>query len=215
MRRLLSVLLIEEDWFVHVIMVQYIVFWVLWKFLGRKRLVLGSAVADCLLSVLYILMDKPDRWVNGLWLFTFGMWCSMHKTQIKGFFARRRWGKIILCGAGFAGLGLVFALYKGAGWANLVKPVSGFFLCGGLCGLMQAVSFRSPAMQWFGKRSLHLYVVHVYVMESGMWGLAARFGTIPLLWTELAVSLALTEILYRATGVVTNQINRTFIKELP
>ena len=127
LQEFISYILVDE-WFVHVILIQYIVFFIIWKFLNVKRMILYSFLVDCVLSCVYIIEKKPDGWFNALWLFTFGMACSQYKDKICNFLDVRTWIKSFLFLGAFCIIGVLFAVNKGAYWANPFKVIGGGFL---------------------------------------------------------------------------------------
>ena len=126
-KRLFGILLVE-DWFIHVIVIQYLVFYVAKKISGRY-VVLISILADIGLTVIYVLQEKPIGWFNALWLFTFGLAASQLQPKLVNMIRKRKWlmmaGTFLL----FVILGGLFAINKGAAYANVLKPLSGIFLC--------------------------------------------------------------------------------------
>lgn len=194
--RLLSVLSAEEDWFIHVILIQYLIYFFLKRFAGSNMLLIAfSLLADALMSIVFAIEGRPEGWYNALWLFTFGIICSQYKKQIICFFDAGTRKKIMLSLLAFGITGACFAVFKGAMWANIAKPVSGMALCFALCGLFRKVMFLSPAMAYFGKRSLHLYIVH-----SAVWApLRVTGNAVARFWLSLILSVFITEIMYRMT----------------
>lgn len=70
-----------EDWFIHVIVIQYIVFFLASK-INKRYMVTITVGADCILTVIYFCMNKPISWFNALWLFAFGMFAAKYKEKI-------------------------------------------------------------------------------------------------------------------------------------
>ena len=181
-----------ENWFIHIILIQYIIFYVIWRYFGKKKIIIYSIIADLVLSMVYFFWQRPDRWFNALWLFTFGMACSLRKKEIRIFFAEHVWVRIALCCAGFAVFGVIFVANKGVYWANLFKPVSGAFLCIAICGIMCQKEFTSRIMAYFGKRSMYLYIVQIPV-----WSVVNIDEPIEKFWVSLLFSLIFMELIYR------------------
>lgn len=193
-----------EDWFIRVILIQYIVFYVIWCFWGKKKIIAYSIVADFAMSLVFIAQQKPDGWFNALWLFTFGMACSLHKNKIMRFFENHMFIKLIVLGASFVAFGAIFATNKEGHWAtysggywNLFKPISGAFLCIAICGIMYCKEFTSQVMVYLGKRSMYLYIIHINV-----WPAISISDPIERFWVALIISLVLTEFIYQLVGIV-------------
>ncbi len=189
-KRLVSILLVE-DWFIRVILIQYILFFVIWKFFNIKNC-FYMLFAEGVLTLIFISEKRPIGWFNALWLFAFGMICSQYKKEICNFLKRRIWIKV-LAGLGmFLIFGLIFAVNKGAGWANLFKVLGGISLCGALCGILTRLKFQSKLMLYMGRRSLYLYVVH-----NNLWHLFTIENAAYRFWIVLVVSLIISELIYQ------------------
>ncbi len=186
---LISVLLIEE-WFIRVILFQYIIFFICWKLGKPKEIVLFSLIADCIMSGIFIWEGKSDGWINALWLFPIGMACSQYKAQISAFFKKYTVLKIILLFSLFILNGLFFAINKGTFWVNPMKAMAGCFLCLGICGILQCISPRSPVILHAGGVSLYLYVIHVNV-----WPILFMDNVIYKFWIVLIITVVCSELL--------------------
>ncbi len=165
-KRWLSVVSMQEEWFVQVIMLQYIIVFIIGKCCKWKLAWLISMLADCILSFFFILENRPIGWHNALWLFTVGMVCSQYKENLISFYQKWTVAKIMVLLGLFVMFGLFFAVYKGAFWVNPMKVLAGVALCIAVCGIFQKYKFRSACMLWLGKMSLYMYVVHVNVWRT-------------------------------------------------
>lgn len=191
--KFVSILLVE-DWFIHVILIQYIAFFIIWKFLSVNRMILYSIVFDSVLSFVYILEGKPDGWFNALWLFTFGMLCSQYKDKICNFFGVRAWIKSFLFLGAFCIIGTLFAVNKGSYWANPFKPIGGVFLCLAICGILRKLTFESMPMSYIGKCSMYLYIIHI-----NLWPALHIENVIYRFWAALVLSVLLSVVIYNLT----------------
>lgn len=192
----LSILLVE-DWFIHVILIQYIIFFIIWKFLNIKKVVIYSILFDVILTYMFVLEGKPDGWFNALWLFTFGIACSQYNKEICNFLLKQRMLKIVLYLGAFLITGNLFAVYKGIYWANVFKPIGGIFLCMAICTILRKYTFTSGPMLYFGKRSMYLYIVHINI-----WPIVQVDNAVIKFWVALVLSVLITEIIYRLTEVL-------------
>lgn len=187
-----------EDWFIHVIVIQYIVFFLASK-INKRYLVTITIGADSILTVIYFCMNKPIGWFNALWLFAFGMFAAKYKEKIINIINKYYYQSLVVSFICFVLSGYVFALNKGAVWANVFKPVSGMFLCLCICIIMRKCRLNSPIVMWGGHRSLYLYIVHIAV-----WSLVRAGNAIVRLWVALLVTILVTEIIYKMITFVVN-----------
>lgn len=189
--RLLSVSF-AEDWFVHVILLQYLSFFIVGKWLGTRKIVLYSFLINIVYSVVFLYEGKVDHWINALWLFTFGMACAKYQKRILTIFDKAIWIKITACLILFGVTRYIFAINKGAAWANVFKTLGGLFLCISMCGVLRGVMPGSGIMKYFGKRSLYLYMVHL-----GVWPFIEIEDVIMHYWIAVGASVVITEAIYR------------------
>lgn len=195
---LLSILLVE-DWFIKVIIMQYIIFFINWRYIGKTKVIWLGIFADIILSVVFISENQPIGWFNALWLFTFGMICAKYEKRIYSFLNSNKllW-KIFLLLIGFCVTGGIFAVFKGEMWANILKPLSGMLLCIAICGVTRCVRFGSPVMLYVGERSIYMYIVHM-----NMWTMT-EYIALPAIrfWAAIVLTIIGTEVLYRVTTFV-------------
>lgn len=208
---LLSILLVE-DWFIKVIIIQYIIFFISWRYIGKTRIILFGVFADFIFSAIFIMEKKPIGWFNALWLFTFGLICSKYEKRICSFFKSKLLWKISLLLIGFGITGAIFAVFKGEMWANILKPLSGLLLCLAICGGNRCVRLGSKVMLYAGERSMHIYIVHInmWKMTEGIISPVVRF------WAAIILTIIGTEILYRITALaprVQYILNKQFMFE--
>jgi peptidoglycan/LPS O-acetylase OafA/YrhL len=199
-------ILLVEDWFIHVIVLQYIIFFVLSKFLNRKYVCWSSLLIDFILSVIFILEEKPIGWFNALWLFTVGMIIAKYEEQIILFFKTNWRLKVLVLTGIFFVTGMVFALYKGAMWANVIKPISGVFLMVAICGIYRKYRLYSKIMDWSGKRSMYLYIIHL-----NMWEYSVRVNDLVIrMMVSIILTVIITEVLYRIVENIVGKITGQF-----
>lgn len=195
---LLSILLIKTagDWFIRVILIQYVVFFLCWRYAGKKKVLLLSILMDFIVSAIFIIEKRPIGWFNALWLFIFGMACGKYEEKICNFLKNRLLEKIALLLAGFGMAGVIFTLFKGKIWANIFKPLSGMMLCMTVCGGSRYIRLGSKIMEYIGERSLYVYILHM-----NMWKLTESV-TSPILrfWIAIILTVAGMELSYRGTS---------------
>ncbi len=192
---ILSVIFVE-DWFIHVIVILYIVFYIAAK-LNKKYMLTINIAADCVLAAVYLYQDKPIGWFNALWLFTFGIFVSKYQDKIISLGRKYYYQMITASLMGFVLMGGIFAINKGLLWANIFKPLSGMFLCMGICMIMRKCKLTSLINMWGGGRSLHLYIVHISI-----WNLVRIDKPIIRFWVALELSIMITEIMFRITNYI-------------
>lgn len=158
------IILLLPDWFILVIILQYLSYYVSRRFFGRHDLVF-AILADVCMTTVFILLNKPIGWFNALWLFTFGILVSKYQEwlliQIQKFYYRYLIGSLV----GFLFFGLLFATNKGQVWANICKPIAGFLLCISLCCVFRKITIKNKITHWFGKCSMYLYIIHIAVWD--------------------------------------------------
>lgn len=190
---LVSIFLVE-DWFIHVILIQYIVFFIIWRFLNVDRAILYSFIFDSVLSCVYIIEGRSDSWFNALWLFTFGMACSQYEDKIFGFFESRTWIKSFLFLGAFCIVGTLFAVNKGSYWADPFKPIGGIFLCLTICGILHKLIFKSKFMLYIGECSMYFYIAHI-----NLWPALQIENVVYKFWIVLILSIILSGVIHKLT----------------
>ncbi|MCQ2527732.1 MAG: acyltransferase [Saccharofermentans sp.] len=188
-----------EDWFIHVILILYILFFVFWK-LDTRKFFIATLISNAALTVIYILLERPIGFFNALWLFTAGMFMAEAREAINKFFQTKLFVKIAICFVAFVGLGLIFALFKGAMWANIFKPAAGVAICLGIIGLLKVIKLNSFIINEVGKRSLYYYIVHIAV-----WNFMDSFSFVPRFWISLSLTVIVVELMYRCVNLVVNK----------
>lgn len=161
-------ILLLEDWFIRVIVLQYFSFF-LGKVLGlqKKRLIISSLIIDCVLSYVFIIKNKPLGWFNALWLFTVGFIVAEYKEELISWFKKGYIIKCIVLFIGFLISGVLFAYYKGEiFWINIFKIISGCFLSLLISGILRKVNLKSYILSYIGERSMYYYIVHLNVWDS-------------------------------------------------
>lgn len=183
-----------DEWFIKVIIFEYLLFYLCWKYIRKDRIICYFVFADLLCCLFFYLISYDPRWYNSLWLFAVGMICSKYKDKINHILKNRLFWKVIFLLSGFALSGIFFTIYKNTVWGTLFKSISGIFLCLMLCLALKKISIESVILIWLGKVSLHLYIVHMSV-----WKMVKIDSMILKFWVSLVMSIILTFILYQLT----------------
>ena len=182
-----------EDWFIFVIVIEYIFYYVARKIMA-KYYILALVGMNLVLAVVFIIQQRADRYINSMWLFLFGIILSIYKGMFIRLLRERYYEVAIASGALFLMMGAVFAINKGALWADFVKPISGMALCILLICIMLKSHINSPFLKWGGQRSLYLYIVHIWVfgiLQGKIINLAV------LLMMFVIMTVVITEVFYR------------------
>lgn len=162
-KRLVDICCIE-DWFVLVIVLEYVFYYLVTKLFPKNKLVLLFFL-NVVMGCLFFYLRLAARWYNSMWLFVVGVAFSLFQKEIIEL--NGRWGFIvILCSfAIFVGLGAVFAINKGETWCEVFKPISGMALMLLLANFFRFFQLNSPILKWGGQKSLYLYIVHLSLIN--------------------------------------------------
>lgn len=206
-RDVFSILLVP-DWFIFVIILQYISYYLARKYFSRNSLVF-CLIANIVFTIWFVITDKPIGWYNALWLFTFGIVVSMYQDKITTFISKHKICYAFVCLFMFLAFGVVFVLFKGAAFANIFKPISGMFLSIAICCIFGLIKIDNFFSSWLGKRSLHIYIIHMFVWDILLVYVFKsmsneKFTILTILAT--LISFVMTEIIYYVTTRLTNLI---------
>lgn len=184
-------------WFVDVIMIQYFIFFLAWKYAkGRQNvLVVLSFLGSIMEAVFFIFRGFESRWYNGLLLFPIGMLIAYQEEKLIGYL-KKKW-LLCLSGSGIAFflLGGIFAygkeVYVGI---DICKILAGTCLCLLICTLFIRIRFCSKVMAYIGKRSLFYYLVHLNLIEILK---SAGLSNIKIFYAVFILTPCIVEIFYR------------------
>ena len=147
--RLLGILTLE-DWFIFVIVIEYFFYYVARKVL-RQNYILLLLVLNIGLTIIFILQNRADRYINSMWLFLFGIILSMYQESFYKILKNHIIPVSLLSLMLFFITGAIFAINKGALWADIVKPISGMALCVFLICITHGIRLNSPFLAWGGR----------------------------------------------------------------
>lgn len=154
-----------SDWFIWVIILQYVIFWIAGKISLNKRLTV-TFLLSLMLMTSFIFLKLAPRWYNGLLLFWFGCFVAKYQEKIIRFLKQNYHYNLCLLLIGFMGLSILYIFLKGSVLTECFKIVSGMILGIILITILMKFSFQSPILAWIGKRSLFIYIIHV-----NLWGI--------------------------------------------
>lgn len=184
----------KDDWFIKIIIIQYIIFFIVWKFF-KKKYILGFTGVICLaVSIMFCFLQYDPRWYNGLMLFWAGMVLAKYKKEFILFTQNFYILKLTVLFLLFIVMALIFWQHKGYIWAEYTKTISGIFLCIGICTALRRIDLNSKILKWFGERSLYLYIVHINI-----WIIAEKVLGNRILYRyyiSVFATLILTELFY-------------------
>lgn len=203
--------LVTGEWFIEVIMIQYVLFYVAKKmqklFRNKNSLVVFSFILTCMLGGLYIYIGRPIGYYNALLLFPFGMLVASKEEKLQEIKAFRRVSLLMLYLVAFAVTGALFVMFKGEMWANVFKTASGLFLSCLVLQFCQFVDVKSKPMQYFGKRSMYVYVIHVNIMA-----ILSNVSDVDIIIKSLLM-LVLTGIMMETCWIIYHKLEGWLTKE--
>lgn len=185
-----------SDWFIWVIILQYIIYWISCCICSHKRLIVDFFLNLILMSV-FIIMKLPSRWYNGLLLFWFGCLMAKYQKKVIALLGEYYYLKILLFLVVFLSLSIFYIFFNGGVLAECFKLLSGMVLGIILMAIFMRLSVYSPALDWIGNRSLFIYIIHI-----NLWGIICHAVDNVILVLPLAISMAflLTAICYTGYG---------------
>ncbi len=178
-----------EDWFVQVIMIEYLFYFMVGRF-DLKRKLLLLFVLNAFIGAIFVFMRLPSRYYNSMWLFVIGVASSLYQDMILDVIKEKNIIIILGSMATFIGFGAIFAMNKGAMWCEICKIIAGVALIVLLVSTMQYVKLGSPILKWGGKKSLYIYIVHVSIM-----GFFCNMERIEMALCFIVLSLVVTVVL--------------------
>lgn len=188
----------QSDWFVAVILAEYILFYLSWIMPGaeaaKKRIII-DLILNIFLIVLFVVLHMDPKWYNGLLLFPMGMLTARNEKRLIVYFGDRWAFSAGICFTLFILCGILFVKLKGAGvGADLLKTSAGFALSMMLCVISTRIKFHSAVLNYIGIRSLYYYVIHVNLLALLQVSFARHLLGI------LLCTVVLSELFYRLTG---------------
>ena len=195
-----------SDWFVVVIILQYILFYLAWKISDKRKISITFILSVVLMSF-FICFGLAARCYNGLLLFWFGLCVGAWQQKIAEYFKEQFLLKLALLSAMFFVLSVLYLLLKGALAVELLKILSGMVL-----GLLFALIFlkfhiKSALLRWIGNRSLYCYIIHINLWAVSV-ALFADFGYFMLLLSVLTV-FVLVQLCYKGYELLGAAIMRS------
>lgn len=160
---------IMGQWFVDVIMLEYMGFFISWLLAkgNRKKIIIYDIIYSLIVAVFFIMMKFNARWYNGLLLFPAGMLIAEYEKIIIDKLNEMKKKDIIRITAilliAFAVTGAGFVLIKGSMLSNVVKTCSGILLSFLICEILYFGKFGNKVANFIGERSLYIYLCHLWL----------------------------------------------------
>lgn len=154
------------DWFIDVLLIQYLIFYISWTLCKGKqvRLIVSSFLLSGVEAVLFYLYDFDARWYNALWLFPIGMLIAWKEDKIITSMYQK-WKEhicfyfliVIILG------GIRSRLYwtGGSDGTNVIKILAGTSLCLLMCTFLLRIKLCDGLIKYMGGVSLFFYITHV------------------------------------------------------
>lgn len=158
---------LSSTWFVSMILIIYVGYYICYKLFGRKYLNSTMLVYNIIVGIIFMILGFDQRWYNGHLLFSFGMYMADYNERVTGFVNGKKWwikfaGGII----SFLVCSIIFMHDRGALWSNIFKILAGAFMCFSLFCFMGHCKMNSKMLQWVGRNSLLIYLIHVAVLNN-------------------------------------------------
>ena len=185
-------------WFIDVIMIQYFIFFISWKFAkGRHDIwITLSFLGSMIVALVFIHSGFNARWYNGLMLFPFGMLIAYKEEKLISLILKKWNVSLLLSAIMFTLSGVFFSYFKGnSAVINIVKTFSGMCLSMMVCVMFLRIKFCSKLMLYIGKRSLYFYLVHVNLLSILLTIEGIR--EVPIFYMVLILTFFIVEVFYR------------------
>lgn len=203
-------LMFVSDWFIDVILIQYLIFYLAWKMScmvgknGKRAFFICNFVLSAVVAIIFWRLNFVARWYNGLFLFPVGMLIANYESELV-----KLWNKKWITGLcvnllAFLMLGLIFATNKGELWADVIKTFAGIFLALLTCQILLRFDLNSKVMCYIGKKSLYYYIAHLSVIA-----ILSKFFVI-----DATSAFFLVWILTYLAAMIFEKINNGIIKGL-
>lgn len=156
----------SSTWFVSVILIIYIGYYICYKLFGRKYLDCSMLVYNIIIGIIFMMLGFDQRWYNGHLLFSLGMYMADHNEKVVNIVTGKKWWLKFTGGiVGFLGCSVIYIHDKGALWSNIFKILAGVFMCFAVFCIMGHCKLNSKMLQWVGKNSLLIYMIHIAVLN--------------------------------------------------
>ncbi|MCM1495516.1 MAG: acyltransferase [Bacteroides sp.] len=151
-------------WFVSEIIIIYILLYIAAKL--NKRHVIGiMTILLCIMSFIFWLLHFEARWYNANLVFCLGMLFAKKRDIVLDFLQKSYWLKCvgIICLFGLFSGG--FVVFKTNTFSVGLKLIAGGLFCFIFVLFLMKIKIASPVIMYIGKKSLHFYMIHLYVQN--------------------------------------------------
>ena len=154
--------IIEPKWFVTIIMIFYFIYWLTWNSKIKKKIEFIFVFSIIMSSVLYC-MGMGEYWYATNVLFPFGLLFAKYQDEILQKLNKSWVLNLLFFTISFVA-SIIFYVCVNHEICVLGKTFASVFLVMIVVMLLMIFDINSFIMQWFGKMSLYLYMVH-----SSIW----------------------------------------------
>lgn len=171
--------IIEPKWFIIIILLMYLCFWMIdYIGLNKYREVI-SFIFSISLSVTLYMLGFEEYWYATNILFVVGLVSGKYEKKLINFIDLHYGICVLISIIGF-GTSIVLYSLGTTDLAVLGKTAASVFLVFICMEIVMKFKLNSVVMQWFGKMSLYLYLVHstIYVFLFKYWDLFLPLKTI-------------------------------------
>ena len=176
---------ISSQWYVDVVMLEYLIFFISWIIAGKKKgiLLTISIIGSIITGAVFWKIGLNERWYNGLLLFPAGMLFGLLETTIVRAQKKYKLITLFVSLVGFALTGFLFSTLKGNLIGDFIKPLSGVFLASFMILAVSFLKVGNPLIAWIGERSLYIYLCHLNLL-SLFYALNNKYACIhkPEIW---------------------------------
>ncbi len=187
---------IEPKWFIINILLFYIVYWLVWHIKGQRKKILSMFIFTIILTVFWLLVGVEDYWYATIVLFPLGILFAYKQDTIINILSHKKYSIVFLATICLLSLSLIIYQFWNSSFAVLGKTFAGIFLVLICIEIMEKWELSSPVMQWFGRMSLFIYIVHssVYVFIETNFHLDLPEKTLIFLVLTIVIAFGLYKL---------------------
>lgn len=194
--------LLDSQWYVNVIMIEYAIFFCAWCLFGKNKMtmILMSTAISFVAGFIFWRIGLNPHWYNGVMLFPAGMIVASIEKKLSSY---SEWSKAVIavCSAFLFVCGSVFFVkFKGILIGDFFKMFAGICLALFLIFTLMFFEAGNRVILMIGKRSLFYYLCHLSILAIIKIFVSKGFLVNYIgIWfyVLLIVSIIYTEIMYQ------------------